>query len=375
MNRLLTRLDPLVRTLLVVWLVVGIIILLWVMLELIVAIGTILGVFFVALVLGLILRPVAQFMAHTFRFSWALAVVALYLGLLSMIALVGWLVLPIAIAQAVAFAQQLDWAVINLPVIVASAQGWLNRQGISFDLATLLPAAVLSIQARATAEGLTGAVFAGAAATFGLVGSAVLAVLLSFFFVLNGDQMMAAFLALVPPLQQSSVQFVFTRVNQILGGYVRGYLLIMLLYGVGTGLIMAIAGLPDATLWGLLAGLVMIVPIVGGLVAMVPPLVLAIASGSTLAVVLTVVLLVVLQGVTFYGVEPRVLGQAVGMVPLWFFFVLLVGANLAGVLGAIFGIPIAAIIYALVLAVYEQRVLHRPRIVNADSSPHLDNQG
>lgn len=359
MQTIIPRLDPLVRVVLIVALLLGVILLLRVLLDLVNAVGSVLAIFFVAWVLGFILRPAARRVARTFRLSWPLAVVGLYVALAVLVALLGWLLLPTAIVQGLAFAQQLDQATQNLPAVLATAQGWLNHRGVPLDLAASLSPASLSAQARASVEGLAGLLFGGVAATLGMIGSAILAAVLSFFFVLNGDAMMAEFLALVPTQQQPAARFVFSRVNQILGAYIRGYLLIMVFYGVGTGIIMVIARLPYAMLFGLLAGLLMIVPVVGGLVAMVPPLVLAVASGSTAAIVATALLLVVLQGITFYAIEPRVLGRAISFGPLWFFFVLMVGAKLAGILGAIFGLPVAAIFYALVRAVYERKVLHR----------------
>lgn len=368
MQTFVARPGPLVRAVLIVALLLGVILLLRVLLDLVNAVGSVLAVFFVAWVLGFILRPAARRVASAFRLSWPLAVVALYVALAALVALLAWLLLPTAIVQGLAFAQQLDQAAQNLPKVVATAQVWLNHRGIPLDFAASLSPASLSAQARSGVEGLAGLLFGGVAATLGMIGSAILAAVLSFFFVLNGDTMMAAFLALVPTPQQSAVRFVFSRVNQILGAYIRGYLLIMVFYGVGTGVIMVLAHLPYALLFGLLAGLLMIVPVVGGLVAMAPPLILAVASGSTATLVITALLLVVLQGVTFYALEPRVLGRAISFGPLWFFFVLMVGAKLAGLLGAIFGLPIAAILYALARAVYERKVLHREVVANEEAS-------
>src|SRR5262249_30511359 len=124
-----------------------------------------------------------------------------------------------------------------------------------------------------------------------------------------------------------------------------------------TALVMLVLGLPFGLLFGFVAGFFMVVPVVGGVLAIVPPLLLAAGTGSFRILIASAFLLGILQGVLFCVVGPHIISEAVGFGPLGVFFSLLVGIKVAGPLGAVFGLPVAAVIYALARSIYECQVL------------------
>jgi predicted PurR-regulated permease PerM len=95
------------------------------------------------------------------------------------------------------------------------------------------------------------------------------------------------------------------------------------------------------------AAVIMVVPFIGPLLALIVPLIIAAFSNLPTSQLLAVVVgLVVLQLVVMNVVAPKVMSQSVGLHPLLVFLALLVGIKEAGIAGAIFGVPVAAVLYA-----------------------------
>ena len=113
--------------------------------------------------------------------------------------------------------------------------------------------------------------------------------------------------------------------------------------GVGTGVIMSALQVDYALLSAVVAALVLLIPFVGPVVAVVLPVTIALLTNPDVAVFLFIALLA-LQQVIFNVLAPRILSRQVGVHPLLVFFAVLTGARLAGVWGAIFGVPIVAVL-------------------------------
>jgi hypothetical protein len=119
------------------------------------------------------------------------------------------------------------------------------------------------------------------------------------------------------------------------------------------------AGLPFYAVIGIVAGVSMIIPVIGPYMAMGPPLILAVIFAPwTLWWVF--VLLFLLQFVVVNVLMPRIMGQSVGLHPVLIFAAVLIGARVGGAWGAVFGVPVAAMLYLLVRAFYQRVILHMP---------------
>jgi predicted PurR-regulated permease PerM len=106
---------------------------------------------------------------------------------------------------------------------------------------------------------------------------------------------------------------------------------------------MSILQIDYALLSSVVAGLVLFIPFLGPIIAVFLPVTIAAFTHPQVAVVLFVALLA-LQQVIFNVLTPRILSHQVGLHPLLVFFAVLTGARVAGVWGAIFGVPIVAVL-------------------------------
>jgi predicted PurR-regulated permease PerM len=173
--------------------------------------------------------------------------------------------------------------------------------------------------------------------------------MLSFYLLLDGHRIAEGLVHLTPVAWRPEVRFFMASVDRTFGGFIRGQVIQGLIYGAGTGLIAALVGLNYALLLAILAGLLMLVPVVGAFLAIIPPLLVAGLQGGWGTLLLVALALIVLQQIVLNVVAPRVVGHAVGLHPLLFFLAMLVGLKVGGAAGALFGVPIAGVLNAMAL--------------------------
>jgi predicted PurR-regulated permease PerM len=136
---------------------------------------------------------------------------------------------------------------------------------------------------------------------------------------------------------------IWESVEQKLGAWIRGQLLLMLIIGVAQGIGYVVLGVPFALLLAVFAALAEAVPMVGPYLGAVPAILVALTVSPTLALIL-VAYTVVLHLVESNVLVPRIMQNAVGLTPLTVVLALLVGAAVGGIIGAVLAIPIAAVI-------------------------------
>ena len=171
---------------------------------------------------------------------------------------------------------------------------------------------------------------------------------LSFYIMLDGERIALDTLKLLPRRYQDEARFFMDSIDRTFGGYIRGVLIQAAVYAVGTAIVMRIAGLGFIEVISVFAGAMMIIPFLGGFFAIVPPLFLALFSGSLFNIIFVLVALLALQQIVLNVVAPKVMSENVGIHPLLVFLAIFVGLKVAGLWGAIFGVPIAGVVNAMV---------------------------
>ncbi|MBO0703541.1 MAG: AI-2E family transporter [Candidatus Dormibacteraeota bacterium] len=141
-----------------------------------------------------------------------------------------------------------------------------------------------------------------------------------------------------------------TMFNQILGGYVRGTLLLALMVGVLVTVLMAALGVPYAILLGVIAFFMEFVPVFGVFISGAICVLLALGTVGWERALIALAGFVVLHFLEGELVGPRIMGKAVGIHPAVSLMALIVGTDLFGIWGALLGAPAAGLLQALVLA-------------------------
>jgi predicted PurR-regulated permease PerM len=166
-------------------------------------------------------------------------------------------------------------------------------------------------------------------------------VFLTFFLLLEGPTWLERILTLVHEDRRPRWRRVGHDIYRTVGGYVTGNLLISLIAGLASGLVVWLAGVPYAAALGLLVALLDLIPLAGATIAAIVVVLVAVAANGVTAAIVVGVFFVIYQQVENHLIQPLVYGRTVQLSPLAVLVAVLVGAELAGVLGALAAIPVA----------------------------------
>jgi predicted PurR-regulated permease PerM len=163
--------------------------------------------------------------------------------------------------------------------------------------------------------------------------------------VVDRDQILSFFFRIVPPSMKQEARLLEISVAKSFGGFLRGQSILGLVYGVIVAGTSAILGLPYLGITSAVAGVLMAIPFFGPFVAWAPPVIVAFLAKPD-ATVPTILLVGIGWLLVMNILQPRLMQEAVGIHPIVVLGSVLIGSKVAGITGAIFGIPIAAVLSA-----------------------------
>jgi len=248
----------------------------------------------------------------------------------------------------------------QLQGVIASLPTYFNSHGRESGIERFLAqhgvditnARAQVIGAAKTASGaILGNTVAIVSGTITTVTDILLILVITFYFLLDGGAMRNRFVRLLPDRQRDRWFFVEATLNRVLGGYIRGQIVVAATVGLAAGAGCFFIGVYFPIVIGLLAFLFEFVPMLGPVLGMLPAVVISLFQPHT-PVVLVVVYFIILQQVESNLIVPRISGHAVGLHPLAALLALLAGLDLAGIGGALLAVPLAGVLYVLLMALY-----------------------
>jgi predicted PurR-regulated permease PerM len=289
---------------------------------------------FVAVLLATAIEPIVNRLRRG-PFTRGSGVLVVYSAIVLLLSVVGYAVVPSVASQGGAFTETLPQRVEAL-----QAQAENLRPAPLRDAAT--SALARAVEATRTPAAPPGEqlVAVGETAAHGII-SFLTVFVLAFYWLVERATIKRALLRAVPVRHARSVNTVWLEVEEKLGGWVRGQLLLMLAVGVMAGLGYLVIGLPNPAVLAVAAGLFEIVPMIGPVLAFTPAVLVALATDPTKALIV-VVYAVIIQQIESQVLVPRVMRHAVGVSPLTVLLGILAGAALAGLAGAFLAVPLAA---------------------------------
>ena len=303
----------------------------------------------VALFLALALNPAVEALMRRGVARRGLAVgVTVLLTLLGMTA-IGALFVPTLVNEVRDFADALPGYVEDL----TEGEGRLGFLQEEYGIVERVERAVREGGAGAVI-GYSGTAVAVAKGVVTVIVAAVTIAFLTFFMLLEGPAWVERFFALLPEDAQPRVRRVARRIYRTIGGYVTGNLLISIIAGTASTLVLLLMGVPYAVALGLLVAILDLVPLAGATLA--AAIVSAIAFiESVPAGIVVLIFFVVYQQVENHAIQPLVYSRTVQLSPLAILIAVLIGAKLAGVLGALAAIPAAGTIQVVLLEWLDMR--------------------
>jgi predicted PurR-regulated permease PerM len=232
--------------------------------------------------------------------------------------------------------------------ILATLGDWersLQFGRLSIDLTDLYAGAVTQVERIGRdiveqAEGIAGV-------TIAALGSLLLIIVLSLYMLMDSHRILTRLRAAVPRRYRDESALFERSIVRAFGGFLRAQLILAAMQAVLVVVLGTAFGIPYLFLWGTMSALAMLIPFFGPPLALIPPVVGAVLFGGGAAIPMTVILVVV-QTVLVNWLQPRLMRGALGLHPILVLVGLLLGAQVAGVWGALFGIPVIAVIWVFV---------------------------
>jgi predicted PurR-regulated permease PerM len=133
-------------------------------------------------------------------------------------------------------------------------------------------------------------------------------------------------------------------INDIVSNFIRGQLLVGLIVGLISSIGLSIMGLDFAFLIGFTAGIANVIPYVGPLIGCVPAVIIGLLSPNPIMALWAVLLLLAIQQLDGAVISPKIVGDSMGLNPIFVIMAITIGGTIAGILGMLLSVPIAAII-------------------------------
>lgn len=147
----------------------------------------------------------------------------------------------------------------------------------------------------------------------------------------------------------------FKDINFIISNFIRGQLLDALIVGILCSIGLSIIRLDFAVLIGMTAGISNVIPYFGPIIGSIPAVIVGLLSGDPMKALLAVIVLVLVQQVDSTLISPRVVGDSVGLHPLFVMLSIIIGGAYFGLWGMLLAVPTAAIVKMFLIRWMEER--------------------
>lgn len=206
---------------------------------------------------------------------------------------------------------------------------------------------------QAVAGAVAGDLIPRIAEFFGTIVDVVVVLILSIYLCSNGQGIAHWLKTETPGHTRSRASALVSVVNRVIGGYIRGVLVLAAFIGVLVGAGLAVLGVPYAVLIGVLAFFMEFVPVLGVLISGAASVLVAIVSfREPVRPLIVLAYFVVVHIIEGDVIGPRIMGRAVGIHPATGLIALIAGTEVFGVWGALFAAPVAGLLQAIVVAAW-----------------------
>jgi predicted PurR-regulated permease PerM len=295
-------------------------------------------------IIAYFLDPAVRWLAHRRMPRWLATLVVLLIFGLAVTLLIALLVPLLRL--------QVSELITRLPALFSQAQAWLN-QAMAHAAQTLPPEDYQKLQytiAGSMGDVLTWAVhqtqslLTSGLALANLLSLVVITPVVAFFLLRDWDRLVVAVDGWLPRDHLGTLREQAGEVDAMLGGYIRGQLLVCLLLGIFYAVALSLSGLEFGLIVGILTGVLAFIPYVGFATGFVLATGLALLQfGWGWGLVLVLLTFAVGQVLESSFLSPKMVGERVRLHPVWVIFALLAFGSLFGFLGVLIALPAAAV--------------------------------
>jgi predicted PurR-regulated permease PerM len=341
----------------VIWVVVGLGLLLRGSRDVLNTVLPALTSFFIAGLLLAIFRPITRWLKQR-KAPDALAALGGVLSALIVMGLLGTLFLVPVVSGAAGFLTSIPATVTNISTNVQS--GVSNYQKLPDSVKKVLESTVSSLSSHVSeiATGGVGMMVSGVSMIFSLGLEMFLALILMFWFLKDGPRIAKAILKVVPERWRDDVAVIASSFDTSFSGYLLATAINCSVIFVLDGIGFTVVGLPNAWFIAAMVAILGIIPYLGSILSFLVAFIVGLLAGPMIGVATGAIVFVVDQ-IVYSFIGPVVAGKTVTLHPVMIIFALSVGAALAGILGAVLAIPVAAAIRVIYIY-YRERAQANP---------------
>jgi predicted PurR-regulated permease PerM len=183
----------------------------------------------------------------------------------------------------------------------------------------------------------------------------VVALIVTVYLVAQPSQLTHGFVSLFPARNREKVEVVLGEMYNAVQKWAVGEISAMLIIGILTSVALAVIGIPYAIFIGVLSGFLAFIPLLGVLVSIIPPILLALATNPIL-VVWVILSYVVIHQIEAHVIQPVVMSRAVSLHPVIVVFAILIMGTLFGFVGLLLAVPLVAALSVMVRELWITRM-------------------
>ena len=291
-----------------------------------------------AIVIASAIEPGVAFLTR-YRFPRVLAVLFMYVAVFGSVFAIFYFFIPPILNDAQGLISQIPQYLGSLNIPLNSLPSLGSHSALTNEAQSAISTL---LNFRQIISGSSQGAFRLLSGIFGGIFSFGLVVVLSFYFAMQETGVENFLRVVTPQAKEEYVINLWLRAKRKIGLWMQGQVLSSLIGGIFAYLILLIWGIPYAFLLAVITAMLMLIPIFGSILSAIPPVILAFSTGGfSLAVIIAAFYLVINQFES-HIVHPLVVNKVVGIPPLLVILALIVGGELAGFLGVLLAIPLAA---------------------------------
>lgn len=302
---------------------------------------------FSAIIISYILVPISEWLERFMPRN--VAIIALFGGVFLLLAAIGFLVVPPFIRQVMSLSEYIPEYAYRLKQLAAGFQSRLRNMGLPYSVQQAMEEAIEDIQGRLA--GLMRDTIARFMDGASGISEAFMIPVLSFYFLKDRKYFKRLVVSLIPIRYRKGIMRTFSEVHYILNRFIRSQIIVSLVIWVFTTLGFLIVGIPYALLLGVVAGIFEIIPYFGPWLGAVPAVVITLLNAPS-KLIWTVVVTVAVQQLEGSFITPKIMGDHVGLHPVYIILSLWVGGMFFGITGMLLAVPVVLIIRVIIKNIY-----------------------
>ena len=308
--------------------------------------------FIVGIVVAYLLQPLVQRLeVRGLERVWGTSVILSAFMLAVMVLAI--VIVPVALRELASFLDALPGYAERLltladPYIADLREALGIAQGDDWKSLLSAHANQVASPAASVGKNLLDGLLAGGEAVAGFLSFWALMPVVAFFMMVEWPRAAKIVYDLIPRRYESDMKEILKAIDEKLARFVRGQLSVMAILGMGYAIALTLAGLDYGFIIGLAAGALSIIPMFGSIIGLLIGVTVAFfQSGDWMFVALIAGIFLGGQILEGNVITPKLVGDSVGLHPLWVFFAIIAGGSLLGIVGMLIAVPVAAVVSVL----------------------------